>query len=147
MKSLVESLFDNNIKKDLTIRQVCELSTSPRGIAAAGVPMGYFFNIKKLKEYENPFVTNGSDVINCLIGIIADQPMPLLTGGMVWDKSNEWCANLKKILTKYTSRNWRYEWDKKVNIFLIKYNNGMFGVSIDYDSGSGSYEFIFKPIS
>lgn len=145
MKSLQESLFDDNIKKDLTIRQLCEISTSSRGITAVGVPIGYFFSVKKLLEYPNPYNWEkiaSNNVLNYLIGVIVDQPMPSKSN--IKTSDHKWCENLKKALTKYIMRPWKNEWDKKINVYLIEYPNDGFAVSIDFDSGIGSYEFLFK---
>jgi len=149
MKSLQESLFDDNIKKDLTIRDVCELNPTKtgRGIIAAGIPIGYFFSVDKLKKYPHPYDTTSNPEYNSLdylIGVIVDQPMPSTSNIKTYDYKWKWCENLKKTLTKYVTRSWRSEWDKKIDIYLIEYPNDCFAVSIDFDCGAGSYEFLFK---
>ena len=147
MKSLKESLFDNNIKKDLTIRDVCDLNqtNTGRGIIAAGMPIGQMFSAKKIRKYPHPYDIQNSSGLNLLdyfVGIIVDQPMPSKTD--IKTSNVKWCENLKKVLTKYVERGWRLEWDKKVDIYLIEYPNDCFSVSIDFDCGTGSYEFLFK---
>ena len=148
MKSLQESLFDDNIKKDLTIRDVCELNQTAtgRGLIGMGIPIGHFFNVEKLKKYPNPYIDyyfSGVNSLDYLIGIIMDQPMP--TKSNIKTSDHKWCEKLKKDLTKYVSRSWKSEWDEKINIYLIEYPRDCFAVSIDFDHGSGSYEFVFKP--
>lgn len=147
MKNLQESLFDNNIKKVLTIRDVCVLNqaNTGRGIIAGGIPIGYFFSIATLRKYPHPYDTTGNSEYNSLdylIGVIVDQPMPSKSD--IKTSNTKWCENLKKVLTKYVARNWRFEWNKKINVYLIEYPNDCFAVSIDYDCGAGSYDFIFK---
>lgn len=151
MKSLQESLFDDNIKKDLTIRQACDLADEPgiRGIRADGVPVGYLFDIKKLLKYPNPLeLTNRLDSVNCLIGIIADQPIPSKSSNSELEK---WGENMKKVLSKYVARTWRKEWDDKIEVYIKNWSagsfTGYFSVIISYDGEAGTYEFIFKPKS
>ena len=148
MKSLKESLFDNNIKKELTIRDVYELDRTSTGFGVTlhGVPIDHFFDIKKLLKYPNPYILSNVAVIASmvhLLGIVADQPAPIKS--TIKTSDHKWCENLKKILTGYIKRSWKDEWDKKINIYLIEYPNNCFGVSIDYGNGDGSYEFRFKP--
>lgn len=147
MKSLQESLFDDNIKKDLTIRDVCELNPTKtgRGITAIGMPIGQMFSAQKIRKYPHPYDIQNSSVYNLLdyfVGIIVDQPMPSKSN--IKTSDHKWCENLKKVLTKYVTRSWRSEWDKKINIYLIEYPNDGFAVSIDFECGTGSYEFLFK---
>ena len=148
MKSLQESLFDDNIKKTLTIRDVCVLNqtNTGRGIIAHGMPIGQMFSAEKIRKYPHPYDTQNNsfyNLLDCLIGIIVDQPMP--SKSEIRTSGETWCNNLKKVLTKYIFRSWRSEWDKKCDVYLIEYPHDCFAVSIDFDCGTGSYEFIFKP--
>lgn len=80
MKSLIESLFDNDlIKKDLTIRDACELDAGNLGLRTYGFSIGQMFNVGKLSKYPNPYTDyhlSGINSLDHLIGIIMDQPMP-----------------------------------------------------------------------
>ena len=151
MKSLKESLFDDNIKRELTIRQTHDLADEPgiRGVRACGVPIGYFFDVKKLLRYPNPLdMDTRADSINCLIGIIADQPLPPKSNSSELEK---WGENMKKILTKYVARAWKKEWDDKIEVYIKNWSTGpllgYFSVIISFDGKAGTYEFIFKPKS
>lgn len=145
MKSLKESLFDDNITKELTIRDAYDLLDNDRGIAASGFSIGQMFNANKIEKYNNPYTNyrlSGINLLDHFIGIIMDQPAP--TKSEVKTSNHKWCENLKKVLTKYVNRSWRFEWDKKIDVYLIEKPNDCFAVSIDFDCGTGSYEFIFK---
>ena len=147
MKSLKESLFDSNlVKKDLTIRDVWDLLDNDRGAVASGFPIGQMFNVDKVAKYPNPYTDyhlSGINTLDHFIGIIMDQPIP--TKSNIKTSDHKWCENLKKVLTKYVGRAWKDEWDKKIKIYLIGYPNNCFGVGIDFDKGTGNFEFIFKP--
>lgn len=149
MKSLKESLFDKDLaKKDLTIRDVCDLLDNNRGAAAWGFPIGQMFNIDKIAKYPNPYTNyhlSGINALDHLIGIIMDQPMPSKSN--IKTSDHKWCENLKKVLTKYIKRSWKNEWDKKIKIYLLEYPNNCFGVNINFDNNSGAFEFLFKPKS
>ena len=149
MKSLQESLFDKDLmKKDLTIRDVCDLLTSGKGVSAYGFSIGQMFNVGKVSKYPNPYTNyhlSGINSLDHLIGIIMDQPMPTKSNIKISD--HKWCENLKKVLTKYVRRPWKDEWDKKIKIYLIEYSDNYFGVNIDFDNNTGGYEFAFKPRS
>lgn len=145
MKSLQESLFDDNITKELTVRDACDLLDNNRGVSASGFSIGQMFNVDKIVKYDNPYTDyhlSGINALDHFIGIIMNQPMP--TKSDVKTSDRKWCDDLKKVLTKYVKRSWKFEWDKKVNVYLIEYPNDCFAVSIDFDSGVGSYEFTFK---
>lgn len=149
MKSLKESLFDDNITKELTIRDVYELDLTSAGLGLVlhGVPIDHFFDIKKLLKYPNPYILPNNMTAFAfmlhLLGIIADQSAPIKS--TIKTSDHIWCEVLKRILTGYIKRSWRYEWDKKINIYLIDYPHDRFGVSIDFDNGAGSFEFRFRP--
>jgi len=147
MKSLQESLFDKDLtKKDLTIRDVCDLLDVGEGIRAYGFSIGQMFNVDKIAKYPNPYIDyhlSGINSLDYLIGIIMDQPMP--TKSNIKTSDHKWCENLKKVLTKYVRRPWRDEWDKKIKIYLISYPINYFGVNVDFDNNTGGFEFMFKP--
>ena len=99
----------------------------------------------KLKKYPHPYdllCDPEYNSLDYLIGVIVDQPMPLKSN--IKTSDHKWCEKLKKDLTKYVPGSWRSEWDKKINIYLIEYPHDCFAVSIDFDHGIGSYEFLFK---
>lgn len=151
MKSLQESLFDDNIKKELTIRQTHDLVNEPgiRGVRASGIPIGYLFVTNKLLKYPYPWEdANIIDSVNCLIGIIGDQPVPSKSSSSELEK---WGKNMKKVLSKYVARAWKKEWDDKIKVYIKNWStgsfSGYFSVIISYDYGAGTYEFVFKPKS
>ena len=149
MKSLQESLFDKDLmKKDLTIRSAYDLLDNSRGTAASGFPIGQMFNVDKIAKYPNPYTNyhlSGINSLDHLIGIIMDQPVP--TKSDVKTSDHKWCENLKKVLTKYVKRSWKMEWENKISIYLIQYNKDCIGIGIDFNKGTGNFEFVFKPKS
>jgi len=51
MKSLKESLFDDNIKKDLTIRDVCELNPTKTGRGIGWVEFADIPNSEEISDW------------------------------------------------------------------------------------------------
>ena len=146
MKSLQESLFDNNINKEVTIRQAYCLLAGRGGLEAFGFEVGQMFNVDKLYDYPNPYYPDMfSPGIAGLLGLIVDQEPPTRKDFLVKGQS-PWGEELKKKLTKYVKRSWKQEWDKKLEVIIDQFapNNKIFSIELDFDHGTGIYRFLFK---
>ena len=146
MKSLQESLFDNNINKEVTIRQAYCLLAGRSGLEAFGFEVGQMFNVDKLYDYPNPYYPDMfSPGIAGLLGLIVDQEPPTRKDFLVKGQS-PWGEELKKKLTKYVKRSWKQEWDKKLEVIIDQFapNNKIFSIELDFDHGTGVYRFLFK---
>ena len=146
MKSLQESLFDNNINKEVTIRQAYCLLAGRGGLEAFGFEVGQMFNVDKLYDYPNPYYPDMfSPGIAGLLGLIVDQEPPTRKDFLVKGQS-PWGEELKKKLTKYVKRSWKQEWDKKLEVIIDQFapNNKIFSIELDFDHGTGVYRFLFK---
>lgn len=142
MKSLQESIFDDDLeKKEFTLRDMSCILAGTRGFSAHGAPIGYMFNVNRLKNYPNPYYQNlFSDSLSGLLGIIMDQPVPTR------DRKNldQWCDTLKKELKKYISRAWLSEFNDKLTInFYFDMPNKKY-YTITFDKDIGEYVFCFK---
>ena len=146
MKSLQESLFDDNIKKEVTIRQAYCLVAGRDGFEAYGFEIGQMFNPNKLCNYPDPYYPDMYAAgIAGLLGIIVDQTPPTRKDLLVKGQS-EWGAELKKKLSKYVSRPWKQEWEDKVMIKVDSFamNGRVISIEINLDNGMGVYRLTFK---
>ena len=146
MKSLQESLFDNNINKEVTIRQAYCLLAGGAGFEVFGFEVGQMFNVDKLYNYSNPYYPDMlSPGIAGLLGLIVDQEPPTRKDFLVKGQS-PWGEELKKKLTKYVKRSWKQEWDKKLEVIIDQFapNNKIFSIELNFDHGTGIYRFLFK---
>jgi len=146
MKSLQESLFDDNIKKNPTIREAYCLLSGRAGFEVFGFEVGQMFNVDKLYDYPNPYYPDMfSPGVAGLLGLIVDQEPPTRKDFLVKGQS-PWGAELKKKLTKYVKRSWKQEWDKKLEVIIDLFapNSKIFSIELDFDHGTGIYRFLFK---
>ena len=146
MRSLQESLFDDNIKKNVTIREVCCLLAGNKGVEVYGFPVGQMFNPVKLLHYPNPYYPDIlQELVANLLGIIVDEEPPTKGDFNVRGQS-KWGENLKKKLGKYVKNYWKQEWEEKVQIIINHYRPDLkiFSVEIDFDHGGGVFRFMFK---
>lgn len=104
MKSLQESLFDDNIKKNPTIREAYGLLTGRTGFEVIGFEVGQMFNVDKLYDYPNPYYPDMLPPgVAGLLGLIVDQEPPTRKDFLIKGQS-PWGTELKKKLTKYVKR-------------------------------------------
>ena len=151
MKSLKESLFDNNIKKDVTIREAYCLLAGKDGIWAGGMPIGQMFMANKLLKYPNPYYRDQvSDGLAGLLGVIVDLPVPSEIDYNKGSKS-KWSENAKNVLNKYIQRSWKPEFDKgfEVNIRKSVLGKDMIEILLEFrpcvsKALDGFYQFTFK---
>lgn len=151
MKSLQESLFDNNIKKNLTIREVYCLLVGHEGVWSGGLPIGQMFIASKLLKYPNPYYKDQvGDGIAGLLGVIVDLPVP---SEKDYNKgiNCDWGQNAMKVLKKYIKQSWRHEFDEKfeVNVRKSCLGKDMIEIRLElynetHSCVNGFYQFTFK---
>ena len=150
MRSLQESLFGDNIKKNPTIREAYHLLAGDDGFRAGGMLLSWLFMEDKLIKYPNPYPhTTFGDGLAGLAGIIADLSCPLEKD---YNKGNDcdWSKNAIKVLSKYVKRSWKQEFNKNFKITVRKSFLGKNKIDIcmelyDSETGfiNGFYEFTF----
>jgi hypothetical protein len=151
MKSLQESLFDNNIKKGITIRQAYCLLAGHERIQTVGMPIGQMFMVNKLSKYPNPYYEGHmGDGLVGLLGIITDLPVPLEKDYNLGIEC-DWGQNAKKVLGKYIRRSWKQEFDEnfEVNVRESCLGKNMIEIRLELYNEThsyviGSYQFTFK---
>ena len=151
MKSLQESLFDDNIKKNPTIREAYCLLAGRDGMQAGGMMVGELFDSNKLRKYPEPYYQDmlGSGLAG-LVGVVVDLPVP--------DKSDynkgiysDWSQGAMKVLRKYIKKSWLHHFDEYfgVNVRKSVLGKDMMDIRLelnDPETGStnGYYQFTFK---
>jgi len=151
MKSLQESLFDDNVKKDITIREAYCLLAGRDGMWVGGLPLGQMFMANKLSNYPNPYYRDQvGDGLSGLLGVITDLPVP---SEKDYNKgvNCKWGQNAMKTLGKYIKRSWKHEFNEKFEINVRKSALGkdMIEIRLElmdeiHSSAIGFYQFTFK---
>ena len=150
MKSLQESLFDNDLKtKELKFRDVYHMIPGHLGMQVSGVPLGNMFAPTKVIKYKNPYRPDDgfcNDFNAGILGIIVDMPVPN-KNDFNKNRRSQWCIDLKSKLSEFIKPSWKQSFDEKFNVHL---DNITFGkdeyayVRFDYDNGAGVCKFSFK---
>ena len=152
MKSLKESLFDDNIKKLPTIREAYCLLAGKDGTWVGGLPLGQMFMTGKLSKYPNPYYRDQvGDGLSGLLGVIVDLPVP---SEKDYNKgiNCDWGQNAMKVLGKYVKSSWKHEFSEKfeVNVRKSCLGKDMIEIRLElynetHSCTNGFYQFTFKP--
>ena len=142
MKSLQESLFDDNIKKNLKFRDVFDVK-SENVFRIEGFDIFRMFSVNKVVKYENPLhISKDQPFAAGFLGIIGDLPMPKENE---FNKDCDWSKQAYKIIRKYISNSWKYEYDRSCKISL-KGNHDLSEIDVEFEmcNGIGKTHCFFK---
>lgn len=140
MKSLQESLFDNNLhEKEPSLRSLYKIR-SKGGMDVSGINILNFFSATKLSKY--PFLYDRDNIplltpTAGLFGIIVDMPVPT-DEDFIKDEKSKWSKTLKDRLSKYIWPSYKDMYDD-VDIYIDKgsFKNYDFRVQFVFDHGAG----------